>query len=238
MQKLVVLTGAGVSAESGIKTFRDTDGLWEEYDIMEVASPLGWEKNPEVVQKFYNDRRKQLLECLPNNAHRGLVEFEKYFDVEIITQNIDDLHERAGSRKVLHLHGELRKSQSTRYPELVYDIEGWEINANDRCEKGFPLRPHVVWFGEPVPFMEQAAMITAQSDIFVIIGTSLNVYPAASLLNYVEHVVPVYLIDPNEVHYYGRDGIKVIKEKAGVGVALLFKMLTGKNLDNRFKHKL
>lgn len=230
MKKLVVLTGAGISAESGIKTFRDMGGLWEEYDIMEVASPQGWEANPGLVRKFYNDRRRQLLECRPNRAHKGLVELEKYFDVEIITQNVDDLHERAGSKKILHLHGELRKSQSTRYPELVYDIDGWEIKEDDMCEKGFPLRPNVVWFGEPVTAMEPAVDITRQAEVFVVIGTSLNVYPAAGLLDYVPRGVPVYLIDPNEVPWYGLANIDVIKEKAGSGIAILFNKLTGKKL--------
>ncbi len=227
MQKLVVLSGAGISAESGIKTFRDMGGLWEEYDIMEVASPQGWARNPELVQKFYNDRRKQLLECRPNRAHLGLVELEKYFDVEIITQNVDDLHERAGSKKVLHIHGELRKAQSTKYPELVYDIEGWEIKDDDRCEKGFQLRPHVVWFGEPVPAMEPAIEITARADIMVVIGTSLNVYPAASLIDFAPAGIPLYLIDPNEVIYSDTSRINVIKEKAGKGVEVLFGRLTG-----------
>lgn len=230
MRKLVVLTGAGISAESGIKTFRDMGGLWEEYDVMEVATPEGWERNPKLVSKFYNDRRKQLLECKSNKAHRGLVELEKYFDVRIITQNVDDLHERAGSSKILHLHGELRKAQSTKYPELIYDIEGWEIKDDDRCEKGYPLRPHVVWFGEAVPAMEPAIEITANADIFVVIGTSLNVYPAASLLDYVPDNAPVYLIDPNEVSYYSRSKIKVIQEKAGKGVEILFEKLTGEIL--------
>ena len=227
MQKLVVLSGAGISAESGIKTFRDMGGLWEEYDIMEVASPQGWVSNPELVQKFYNDRRKQLLECRPNRAHIGLVELEKYFDVEIITQNVDDLHERAGSKKILHLHGELRKAQSTKYPDLVYDIEGWEIKDDDRCEKGFPLRPHVVWFGEPVTAMEPAIEITSQADVMAVIGTSLNVYPAASLIDFTPAGTPVYLIDPNEVIYSGTSLIEVIKEKAGKGVEVLFEKLTG-----------
>ncbi len=227
MQKLVVLSGAGISAESGIKTFRDMGGLWEDYDIMEVASPQGWASNPELVQKFYNDRRKQLLECRPNRAHIGLVELEKYFDVEIITQNVDDLHERAGSRKILHLHGELRKAQSTKYPDLVYDIEGWEIKYDDRCEKGFPLRPHVVWFGEPVPAMEPAIEITSQADVMAVIGTSLNVYPAASLVDFAPAGTPVYLIDPNEVIYSGKSSIEVIKENAGKGVEILFEKLTG-----------
>ena len=228
MQKLVVLSGAGISAESGIKTFRDMGGLWEDYDIMEVASPQGWASNPELVQKFYNDRRKQLLECRPNRAHIGLVVLEKYFDVEIITQNVDDLHERAGSKKILHLHGELRKAQSTKYPDLVYDIEGWEIKDDDRCEKGFPLRPLVVWFGEPVTAMEPAIEITSQADVMVVIGTSLNVYPAASLIDFAPAGTPVYLIDPNEVIYSGTSRIEVIKENAGKGVEVLFEKLTGK----------
>jgi len=227
MQKLVVLSGAGISAESGIRTFRDMGGLWEEYDIMEVASPQGWASNPELVQKFYNDRRKQLLECRPNRAHIGLVELEKYFDVEIITQNVDDLHERAGSKKILHLHGELRKAQSTKYPDLVYDIEGWEIKDDDHCEKGFPLRPHVVWFGESVTAMEPAIEITSQADVMAVIGTSLNVYPAASLIDFAPAGTPVYLIDPNEVIYSGTSRIEVIKENAGKGVEVLFEKLTG-----------
>jgi NAD-dependent deacetylase len=230
MQKLVVLTGAGISAESGIRTFRDMGGLWEEYDIMEVASPQGWANNPALVQRFYNDRRRQLLDCVPNKAHLTLVELEKYFDVEIITQNIDDLHERAGSKNVLHLHGELRKSQSTKFPELIYDIEGWEIKNEDCCEKGFPLRPHVVWFGEEVPAMAPAMEITSLADIFVVIGTSLNVYPAASLLDFVPVDAPVYLIDPNEVLYSPRSGIEVIKEKAGSGTEILFRKLTGNDM--------
>ncbi len=230
MKKLVVLTGAGISAESGIRTFRDMGGLWEEYDIMEVASPEGWGKNPRLVQKFYNDRRKQLLDCEPNRAHKALALLEKYFDVHIITQNIDDLHERAGSTKILHLHGELRKSQSTRHPELVYEIEGWEIREDDRCEKGFPLRPHVVWFGEPVPAIEPAMEITMNADIFVVIGTSLNVYPAAGLLDYVPSGVLVWLIDPGDVRYYGKNKIEVIRDKAGTGTAALFEKLTGKKL--------
>jgi len=227
MQKLVVLSGAGISAESGLKTFRDMGGLWEDYDIMEVASPQGWASNPELVQKFYNDRRKQLLECRPNRAHIGLVELEKYFDVEIITQNVDDLHERAGSKKILHLHGELRKAQSTKYPDLVYDIEGWEIKDDDHCEKGFPLRPHVVWFGESVTAMEPAIEITSQADVMAVIGTSLNVYPAASLIDFAPAGTPVYLIDPNEVIYSGTSRIEVIKENAGKGVEVLFEKLTG-----------
>lgn len=227
MQKLVVLTGAGISAESGIRTFRDMGGLWEEYDIMEVASPRGWEKNPALVQKFYNDRRRQLLESRPNKAHIGLVALEEFFNVTIITQNIDDLHERAGSKDILHLHGELRKVQSTGHPDLVYDLDGWEVKESDRCEKGFALRPCVVWFGEPVPAMEPAIGIASGADIFVVIGTSLNVYPAAGLLDFVPGNAPVYLIDPNEVEYYNRSDLIFIKEKAGRGVEILFERLTG-----------
>lgn len=227
MEKLVVLSGAGISAESGIKTFRDMGGLWEEYDIMEVASPEGWARNPRLVQKFYNDRRRQLLDCKPNRAHLLLVELEKYYDVEIVTQNVDDLHERAGSSKVLHLHGELKKARSTYDPSLVYDIEGWEIKDDDRCEKGYPLRPHIVWFGEPVYAMEPATAIVSGADVLIVIGTSLNVYPAAGLVDYVPEGCAVYLIDPNEVMYYGRKRVEMIKEKAGHGMGLLFEKLTG-----------
>ncbi|TVR71680.1 MAG: NAD-dependent deacylase [Marinilabiliales bacterium] len=227
MEKLVVLSGAGISAESGIKTFRDMGGLWEEYDIMEVASPEGWARNPKLVQKFYNDRRRQLLDCKPNRAHLLLVELEKFYDVEVVTQNVDDLHERAGSSRVLHLHGELRKAQSTHDPSLVYDIEGWEIKETDRCEKGYPLRPNVVWFGEPVYAMEPAMDIVSKAGILVVIGTSLNVYPAAGLVDYVPDNCSVYLIDPNEVMYYGRKKVNFIKEKAGKGTGILFEQLTG-----------
>lgn len=230
MKKLVVLSGAGISAESGIRTFRDMGGLWEEYDIMEVASPQGWENNPELVQNFYNERRKQLLECSPNKAHYGLVKLEKYFDVEIITQNVDDLHERAGSSKVLHLHGELRKAQSSVDPGLVYDIEGWEIKMRDTCEKGSQLRPNVVWFGEPVPAMMPAMDITRGSDIFVVAGTSLNVYPAASLLDYVPKGVPVYVIDPADLSVPFNVNAHIIKEKAGKGIEILFEKLTGEKM--------
>jgi NAD-dependent deacetylase len=230
MQKLVVLSGAGISAESGIRTFREMGGLWEEYDVMEVASPEGWAKNPRLVQNFYNERRKQLLESKPNRAHLALVELEKYFDVTIITQNIDDLHERAGSSKVLHLHGELRKARSTGYPGLVYDIDGWEIKDGDRCEKGFPLRPHVVWFGEAVPAMETAIEITSGAGIFVVIGTSLNVYPAAGLLDYAPDGIPLYLIDPEDISWFRRQDIQIIREKAVKGAGILFERLTGKQL--------
>jgi len=229
MKKLVVLSGAGISAESGLSTFRDMGGLWDEYDVMEVATPEGWERNPELVQKFYNERRKQLLECSPNKAHNALAELEKYYDVEIITQNVDDLHERAGSSKVLHLHGELRKAQSSVDPQLVYDIDGWEIKMGEKCEKGSQLRPNVVWFGEPVHAMMPAIEITKKADILVVVGTSLNVYPAASLVGYVSDGVPVYLIDPGDVTIPYNVDVDIIREKAGKGVEILFKKLTGEN---------
>ena len=225
MKKLIVLTGAGMSAESGLRTFREMGGLWEEYDVTEVASPDGWEKDRELVLRFYNERRKQLLETVPNRGHLALAEMEKDFDVSIVTQNVDDLHERAGSSKILHLHGELRKSQSTGDPNLVYDIDGWELNPGDLCEKGSQLRPHIVWFGEAVPAIEEAVVLVSEADLLVIIGTSMNVYPAAGLINYVSPSVPIYLIDPNEVSVVGQAGITVIKKGAGEGVDELYKIL-------------
>jgi len=223
MKKLVVLSGAGISQESGIRTFRDMGGLWEEYDVEEVCTPQAWEQNPELVMKFYNDRRKQLYGCKPNKGHFGLAELERDFDVEIITQNIDDLHEQAGSSKVLHLHGELKKARSSVDPLLVYDMDGWELKFGEKCEHGSQLRPHVVWFGEPVPAIKEAMQIAEQADIFVIVGTSMNVYPAAGLLNYVKPGVPVFCIDPNPVHIYSN--ITFIKEKAGTGVVKLLSLL-------------
>ncbi|MEA3318341.1 MAG: NAD-dependent deacylase [Bacteroidota bacterium] len=223
-KNLLVLSGAGMSAESGIRTFREMDGLWEEYDVMEVASPQGWENNMELVLRFYNERRKQLDTCKPNKGHLGLVELEKYFDVTIITQNVDDLHERAGSSNVMHLHGELRKARSTVDENLIYDIGGRKIKKGDKCEKGSQLRPHVVWFGEPVPAIQSAAEICQTADVFVVIGSSLNVYPAAGLLDFVPSSSPIYLIDPNEVNYTYRK-VKFIKEKAGDGVSKLIQVL-------------
>jgi NAD-dependent deacetylase len=225
MKKLVVLSGAGMSAESGLKTFREMGGLWEEYDVYEVASPGGWNQDRELVLRFYNERRKQLLEARPNAGHYGLVELEKEFEVRIVTQNVDDLHERAGSSNILHLHGELRKSRSTVDPDLVYDIEGWKLEEGDFCEKGSQLRPHVVWFGEAVPAIEEAARVVSGADIFVIIGTSMNVYPAAGLINYVSPTAPVYVIDPNEVSIIGHPQIRVIQLTAGEGVKLLMEEL-------------
>jgi NAD-dependent deacetylase len=219
--KIVVFTGAGISAESGIKTFRDSDGLWEEYHIMEVATPQGWEKNRELVLDFYNKRRKQVLEAKPNKGHLALVKLEKKYDVHIITQNIYDLHERAGSKKVLHLHGEIFKSRSTTNPSLIYPIKGAELNLGDKCERGSQLRPHIVWFGEAVPEMENAYDIAAQADIFMVVGTSMVVYPAAGLIDYVKPTIPKYLIDPSEVKINNISNLTVIKEKAGIGLPIL-----------------
>ncbi|MFY9244086.1 MAG: NAD-dependent deacylase [Polaribacter sp.] len=195
MKKMVVLTGAGISAESGIQTFRDADGLWEGYDVMKVASPRGFAKNPALVLDFYNQRRKQLLEVAPNKAHFNLVELEKNYDVEIITQNIDNLHERAGSKKVTHLHGELLKVRSTVDETIVLDWEK-DLILGDLCKKKSQLRPHIVWFGEMVPMLEKAIEITEKADILVIIGTSMQVYPAASLVDFIKPKTPIYFIDP------------------------------------------
>lgn len=196
-KKLVVLTGAGISAESGIATFRDANGLWEGHDVMEVASPQGWARNPKVVLDFYNERRKNAFNVQPNQGHKILAELESDFDVRIITQNVDDLHERAGSSQVIHLHGKLFESRSTLDPKLVYHMEGWELNIGDKCEKGSQLRPNIVWFGEPVPMMEKALEETMQADIFLVVGTSLMVYPAAGLVDVVGAGVPVFVVDPN-----------------------------------------
>ena len=224
-KKLVALTGAGMSAESGIRTFREMGGLWEEYDVTEVATPEAWENNPELVQRFYNERRKQLLESEPNKGHIGLAELENYFDIHIITQNVDDLHERAGSSKVLHLHGELKKARSSADPTLVYEIDGWELKMGDLCEKGSQLRPHVVWFGEPVPAMIEAAQIASEADIFVVVGSSLNVYPAAGLIGYAAQRAPLWLIDPADVIAPVNRHVEIIKEKAGKGVEILKRRL-------------
>jgi NAD-dependent deacetylase len=220
MKKLVVLTGAGMSAESGIKTFRDQGGLWEEYDVMEVASIQAWYKNPELVQRFYNMRRKELISAQPNEGHTGLAELEKDFEVHIITQNIDNLHEKAGSTSVLHLHGELMKARSTKNPSLIYTLDHWEIKMGDTCELGSQLRPHIVWFGEEVPAMEEAIPLMESADIVCIIGTSLNVYPAAGLIHYAPSSAPVFLIDPNPPASLSKK-VQVIATVAGEGVKIL-----------------
>ena len=219
-KKLVVLSGAGMSQESGLKTFRDMDGLWENYKVEDVASIDGWHRNPKLVMEFYNQRRKQLLDAKPNAGHFGIAELEKWFDVNIITQNVDDLHERAGSSKVLHLHGELRKVRSSIDASLVYTLDGWELKMGDKCEKGSQLRPNIVWFGEAVPAFYDAIPLVENADIFVVIGTSLAVYPAAGLVNYAKPGAPVFVIDPNRPDTYLKNAV-YIDEKAGVGVEIL-----------------
>lgn len=218
MKNIVILTGAGISAESGISTFRDANGLWEGHDVIKVASPIGWTKNKALVLDFYNKRRAQLLSVLPNNAHKSLVKLEQQYNVDIITQNIDDLHERAGSKNVLHLHGELLKVRSLKNPELIYTWKK-DLKIGDLCEENSQLRPHIVWFGEEVPMLEKAIEITSKADILLIIGTSMQVYPAASLINFVSQNIPIYFIDPNpaiQQNYLAN--LTVLAEKASVGV--------------------
>ena len=220
IHKIVVLSGAGMSAESGIKTFRDADGLWENHDIMEVASPEGWRKNKELVLKFYNDRRRQLFDVQPNAGHLALVELEKNFDLHIITQNIDDLHARAGSKNILHLHGELRKSRSTLDASLIYDCLD-DINLGNKCAKGSQLRPHIVWFGENVPLIYDAVEIISQADVVIVIGSSMQVYPAAGLVDAAPKNIPIYYIDPRPQLNHElklRENLNVIAKPATIGV--------------------
>lgn len=220
MKKIVILTGAGMSAESGIATFRDSGGLWDKYPVEQVATPEGFARNPKLVLDFYNIRRKELLSAKPNPGHLALAQLEGQFEVKIITQNIDNLHEQAGSSSVLHLHGELMKAQSVNNPHLVVELtekDNYEIHLGDKAADGAQLRPFIVWFGEAVPMIEPAIELSAQADIYVVIGTSLNVYPAAGLLNYVPKSVPVYLIDPQEVPTY-RENIRFIRKGASEGV--------------------
>lgn len=221
MKNVVVLTGAGISAESGLKTFRDSDGLWEGYNIQDVATPEAWEHNPVLVQQFYNERRKSVLEAKPNEAHYALARLEEKYNVTIITQNIDDLHERAGSTNVVHLHGVITRSQSSINPELTYPIDGWEIKMDEVCELGSPLRAHVVWFGEDVPMIGPAARICADAEVFMLIGSSLAVYPAAGLIGYVNRDVPKYIIDPKIPDARVSGPVIKIQEKATVGVTAL-----------------
>lgn len=225
LKKIVVLTGAGISAESGIKTFRDDDGLWKNHHFEYLASPAGWDQDMELVLEFYNQRRKQLFECEPNAAHLALVTLEKQYDVTIITQNVDDLHERAGSTKVVHLHGELRKARSIQNPELIRELKHWELKKGDLAEDGYQLRPHVVWFGEPVPLFDEAVNIASQADIFLIIGTSLVVYPAASLIHYVASHIPKYLVDPKAEPGSSIGNLEIINELASNGVTQLVNKL-------------
>jgi NAD-dependent deacetylase len=218
MKKLVVLSGAGISAESGIPTFRDSNGLWEGYDVMQVATPEGWNANPSLVLDFYNQRRKRALEVKPNRGHEILAELEKHFDVTIITQNVDNLHERAGSTRVIHLHGSLFESRSTADETLVYPISGWELKVGDCCEKGSQLRPNIVWFGEMVPMMEVAATYAAQADIFIVVGTSMVVYPAAGLIHNVPFDTIKYIVDPKRPDVGNIPFTKFIEDKASTGM--------------------
>ena len=225
IKKIVALTGAGISAESGITTFRDSGGMWEQYDVMEVASIDGWHKNPQLMLRFYNDRRKQLDEVEPNAAHRILAELETDFDVTIVTQNVDNLHERGGSTNVIHLHGELTKARSSSDPNMIIDVGSSPIEWGEKAPDGTQLRPHIVWFGEAVPLIATAAKAVSTADILLIIGTSLNVYPAAGLVGYADRNASIYLIDPNEVTSNLGRKITIIREKATTGMEKLKKIL-------------
>jgi NAD-dependent deacetylase len=230
MKKVVVLTGAGISAESGIKTFRDADGLWEGHDVMSVASPQGWDKDMDLVLDFNNQRRRQLKEVAPNAGHKALVELEEKFDVVIITQNVDNLHEKAGSSRIIHLHGELNKVRSTGVPDLIYEW-GDDLHKGDVCEKGYQLRPHIVWFGEMVPMLESAISECETGDVFLIVGTSMQVYPAASLISYAPRGSEIYYIDPkpNISHELSRlPGLQVIKQLGSIGVPSVVNKLINK----------
>jgi len=221
MKNIVVFTGAGISEESGLGTFRDSDGLWEKYKIEDVATPEAFKKNPSLVLEFYNIRRKQLLNSFPNNAHYALNQLQEKFNLSIITQNIDDLHERSGSKDIVHLHGKLTESKST-IDDKIYPIKGSELNIGDYCKRGGQLRPNVVWFGEDVPNMDVAIHKAREASVFIIIGTSLNVFPAASLIDYATRAERIILIDPNSINY---DGLEVICEKATKAVPELVSSL-------------
>lgn len=223
MKNIVVLSGAGISAESGLKTFRDSDGLWEGHDVMQVASPEGWNKNKNLVMDFYNQRRRQLFTVKPNQAHRSLVELESQFEVQIVTQNVDDLHERAGSKNVMHLHGELLKVRSTADENLVLD---WteDLVEGDLCSKNSQLRPHIVWFGEMVPLLDDAIKLTSQADYIIIVGTSMQVYPAASLIHYAKPEAQIFFIDPKP-NIASQKNLEVIAEKASVGIPIVVEKL-------------
>ena len=226
--RIAVLTGAGMSAESGLKTFRDSNGLWEGHDVMQVASPQGFKRNPELVLDFYNQRRRQLLQVEPNTAHYALADLEQNFKVDIITQNVDDLHERAGSKRVLHLHGELLKVRSTFDEDLVMDWRN-DLKLGDLCEHNHQLRPHIVWFGEAVPLMETAIDLVQVSDIIIIVGTSMQVYPAAGLLQYANRNSSVYFVDPNPA-IDNSDGVTVLAETATSGVPKVSEMIHQRHL--------
>jgi len=225
-KKLVVLSGAGISAESGIPTFRDSDGLWEGHDVMDVATPEGWRRNPALVLDFYNQRRKRAREVQPNRGHEILAELENHFDVTVVTQNVDDLHERAGSSRVIHLHGSLFESRSTKDETLVYPIEGWELKLGDLCAKGSQLRPNIVWFGEMVPLMEVAADHATRADFFVVVGTSMVVYPAAGLISYVPQDALKFVVDPKLPDVSSIAAVRMIAEKASTGMEKVKQALT------------
>lgn len=221
MKKIVVLSGAGVSAESGIKTFRDSNGLWEDHKVEDVATPEAWHRNPEMVLEFYNQRRRQAASVKPNAAHKLLADLEEHFEVVIVTQNVDNLHEEAGSSHVLHLHGELFKARSINNSDLVYPVKGTELVMGDLAEDGSQLRPHIVWFGESVPMLDYAIDFAEQADIFVVVGTSLVVYPAAGLIHYVPNNIPVFIIDPVRPDISSKKNYHFIEEKATSGLARL-----------------
>ncbi len=224
-KKIVILSGAGISAESGIKTFRDADGLWEGHEVMQVASPQGWNRDQNLVLDFYNQRRKQALSAKPNKGHEIIAELETNFNVVVITQNVDNLHEKAGSSNVIHLHGELFKAQSCANPDLIYDIEGWELKHGDCCELGAQLRPAIIWFGEPVPLMDVAIKQTQSADILIVVGTSLQVYPAAGLLEYAAEEIPKYIIDPKMPKINPRANLYLIEKGGGEGMQQVKKWL-------------
>lgn len=218
---MVVLSGAGISAESGVATFRGAGGLWEGHRIEDVASPEGWEKDPELVLDFYNKRRQQMMEVKPNRGHVILAELEEHFDVQVITQNIDDLHEQAGSSNVLHLHGEIKKVRSTGEAEEIFELGGWQLNLGDMCPRGHQLRPHIVWFGESVPMIEPAMHLCAEADLFLVIGTSLVVYPASGLIHYVQGGAPKFVVDPNQPAVSGVQNLRFLSEPATTGMEKL-----------------
>lgn len=231
MTKLVVFSGAGMSAESGISTFRDSNGLWENYDIQQVATPEAWERNPALVQRFYNERRKNILEAQPNEAHQYIAKLQDYYDVQVITQNIDDLHERAGSQNVLHLHGNIRLAKSSgpdaQYTTQFYEVNGWKLDLEqDFCPNGYPLRPHVVWFGEAVPAYEEAIRLVQRADIFIVIGSTLSVYPVAALVHEIPHYTKAYYIDPQADHSRVPPQYKLLNMMATEGMYELFHQLT------------
>ncbi|EPF6519781.1 SIR2 family NAD-dependent protein deacylase [Acinetobacter baumannii] len=231
MTKLVVFSGAGMSAESGISTFRDSNGLWENYDIQQVATPEAWERNPALVQRFYNERRKNILEAQPNEAHQYIAKLQDHYDVQVITQNIDDLHERAGSQNVLHLHGNIRLAKSSgpdaQYTTQFYEVNGWKLDLEqDFCPDGYPLRPHVVWFGEAVPAYEEAIRLVQSADIFIVIGSTLSVYPVAALVHEIPHYTKAYYIDPQADHSRVPPQYKLLNMTATEGMHELFHQLT------------